>query len=49
MVRLGRLQKGTNPPGVGSGGSKVKKKCINQNQRGDTASKGVGVACETII
>ena len=43
-----RLKKGTNPPGVGGGGRKVKKTYMNQNQRGDTASKGVGVAHETI-
>ena len=48
MVRMGRLQKETKPPGVGGGGRKVKKTYMNQNQRGDTASKGVGVACETI-
>ena len=44
MARMRRLQKGTNPPSVGSGGSKVKKKWINPTQRGYTASKGFGAA-----
>ena len=43
-----RLQKGTTPPGVCGGGSKVKKKCINLKYREDKAPKGVGAACDTI-
>ena len=43
-----RIQKGTSPPNVGGGVRKVKKKYIDQNQQGDTASKGVGAACGTI-
>ena len=34
MTRMRRLQKGMNPPGVGGGKSKVKKKCINRKQQG---------------
>ena len=48
MERISRLQKGTNPPGVGGGGKKVKNKYIDQKQRGGTASKGVGAARGTI-
>ena len=43
-----RFQKGTNPPGVGGGGRKVKKKCIDRKKRRGTASKGVGLARGTI-
>ena len=49
MERMIRLQKGENLPGVGGGVKRVKKKCIGRNQRGDTASKGVGAARRTII
>ena len=44
MAIMRRLQKGKNPPSVGSGRRKVKKKSINQTQWGYTASKGVGAA-----
>ena len=37
-----RLQKGTNPLSVGGGIRKANKKCIDQNQRGDTELKSVG-------
>ena len=49
MARMRRLQKGRNPPIISGGGRKVKKKCINQKQRGDIASKGVGAAFGSII
>ena len=48
MVIMRRLHKGTNSPNVRGGRSKVKKKFIDQKQRRDTASKGVGAACGTI-
>ena len=48
MVIMRRLHKGTNSPNVRGGRSKVKKKFIDQKQRRDTASKGVGAAYETI-
>ena len=44
MARMRRLQKGANHPSVGGGGRKVKNKCTDQKQRGDTASEGVGAA-----
>ena len=48
MVRTRRLKKGNNLPGVGGGRRKVKKKCMNQNQQWDTASKGFGAARDMI-
>ena len=48
MAIMGGLKNKTNPPSVGGGGRKVKKKCMNQNQQGDTASKGLQAARNTI-
>ena len=42
MARMRRFLKGPPPPtsDIGGGGSKVKEKCIDQNQWGDMAYKG---------
>ena len=43
------VKKGDDPPSVGGGGRNVKKTCIDQEQRGGMALKGVRGACGTII
>ena len=49
MTIMRRIQKGTSPPNVGGGVRNVKKKYIDQNQKGDTASKGIETDCGTMI
>ena len=44
-----QVAKDNKPPSVGGGGSKVKEKCIDQNQERGMALKGIGAARGTFI